>query len=392
MKKSVYVILVCFAVFLTFYGIRYINRPIKSQLAVSEVYENKITTTGYIVKSEQVYGAGVSGRVYHYLQEGTKVKKNNLLSTVYTGGVSEQTLAELNSINKKIAELQNSSGSSYSFGSNSQENIDIIKNNIIKSANKNELSDIESYKAQINGIVTGDVKDIKTSSVEELEERKRVLEQSIDSTKNDIYSQMAGIFSKNVDGLENTLTPKDIMNYRLAEYEGIKAPDAKTQMTVAEGEPICKVVNSQTWYVMTAVKAESAAKLQNGQKIKLRFNEIPGIEAEGRIVYISSEDSNTDKNVVIIKCEQYKDGVLSLRFTAVELVLESYEGYRVPMSAIRLSDGVKGVMVRTETGTFFRKCKILYTDVADQTVIISKEFDDTKGMLKETDSIVIGEK
>ena len=240
--------------------------------------------------------------------------------------------------------------------------------------------------------MTGDVKDIKTSSVDELEEKKKMLEMSIDSAKNDIYSQMAGIFSKNVDGLEGTLTPEDIMNYRVAEYDVIKEADYKPQMTVAAGEPICKVVNSQTWYVMTAVKAESAAKMQNGQKIKLHFTELPGIEAEGRVVYISSEDSNTDRNVVIIKCEQYKEGVLSLRFTGIELILESYEGYRVPMSAIRISDGVKGVMVRTESGTFFRKCKILYTDIADQTVIISKEFDDTKGILKETDSIVIGEK
>lgn len=392
MKKSVYIILVCLAVFFTFYGVRYMGRPLKSQMAVSEIYENKIVTTGYIVKTEQVYNAAVGGRVYHYIQEGTKVKKNNILSTVYTGGVSEQTLAELNNINQKIAELQNSSNSSYSFGSNSQENIDIIKSNIIKSANKNDLADIENYKAQINGIVTGDVKDIRSSSIDSLEARKQTLEQSIDSAKNDIYSQMAGIFSKNVDGLEETLKPKDIMNYRLQEYEAIKIPDTKPQTTVSAGDPICKVVNSQTWYVMTAVKSESASKIQTGQKIKLRFTELPGIEANGVVSYISSEQSDAEKNVVIIKCELYKEGVLSLRFTGIELVLESYEGYRVPISAIRNSDGVKGVMVRTESGTYFRKCKILYTDVADQTVIISKEFDDTKGMLKETDSIIIGEK
>ncbi|MBR4173377.1 MAG: hypothetical protein IKR46_03290 [Clostridia bacterium] len=83
---------------------------------------------------------------------------------------------------------------------------------------------------------------------------------------------------------------------------------------------------------------------------------------------------------------------MSLRKTGVELVLESYEGYRVPISAIRTKDGVKGVMVRTENGTNFRKCKILYTDIADQTVIIAKEFEDTKGILKETDSIIVGEK
>lgn len=392
MKKSMYVILACLFAFFAFYGIRYIGRPIKSQPAVSEVYENKIITTGYIVKTEYVHNANASGRVYHYLQEGTKVKKNSILSTVYSGNVSEQTLAELNSINEKISEIQNSAGSSYSFGANSQENIDIIKNNIINSANKNELSDIESYKSQINSIVTGNVQDIKTSSTEELESKKQALEASLQSDKNDIYSQAAGIFSKNVDGFEEILTPKTVLTYRISDYENISEPASKTQMTVNAGEPVCKVINSQTWYVMTAIKAENASKIKKGQKVKLRFAQLPGIEAEGAIDYISSEDSKSDKNVVIIKCETYKEGVLSIRQTGIEIILESYEGYRVPMSAIHIKDGEKGVMVRTDAGTFFRKCRVLYTDIADQTVIISKEFDDTKGMLKESDSIIIGEK
>ena len=392
MKKSVYTILVCLAVFFTFYGVRYMGRPIKSQYAVSEVYENKIVTTGYIIKTEQVYNSTVSGRVYHYLQEGTKVKKNNILSTVYTGDVSEQTLAELNSINQKISEIQNSSNPSYSFGSNSQENIDIIKNNIIKSANRNDLSDMDSYKAQINSIVTGGVEDIRTDNLESLENKKHSIESTLQSSKNDVYSQMAGVFSKNIDGMEETLKPGDILSYRLSDYEAIKLVDKKPQTAVNIGEPICKVINNNTWYIMTAVKSESVSKMRTGQKVKIRFTELPGIEANGVISYISAEESNTEKNVVVIKCELYKEGVLSLRFTGIELVLESYEGYRIPMSAIRNKNGVKEVMVRTESGTFLRKCKILYTDIADQTVIISKEFDDTKGMLKETDSIIIGEK
>lgn len=391
MKKSGYFILVCLVVFCAFYGIRYIRRPEISQPAVSEVYENKILTTGYIVKTEQVYNSPADGRIYHYLPEGTKVKNNNILMTVYTGNVSEQTLAELNNINRKIAELQNSN-LSYSFGSNSQENLDTIKTNIIKASNKNELDGIENYKSQIASIVTGNVKDIRKESVEELQAKKQELEATLQSSKNDIYSQMAGVYSKNVDGLEEVLSPGSIMSYKLADYDGIKEPEERPENSVTVGQPVCKVINNQTWYVMTAVKADTVSKIKKGQKVAVRFSRYPGVEANGTVEYISSEDSNTDRNVVIIKCEQYKEGVLSLRFTGIELVLESYEGYRVPISAVRIIDGKKGIMVRTETGNVFRKCKILYTSISDQTVIISKEFEDTKGSLRESDRIIVGEK
>jgi putative membrane fusion protein len=377
--------------FCTFYGIRYIRRPEKSQLAVSEIYENKVMTSAYIIKTEQVYNAPADGRIFHYLSEGTKVKKNNALMTVYTGDVSEQTLAELNSINQKIAELQNSN-TSYSLGSNSQENIDIIKGNIIKAANRNELGSIENYKLQINSIATGSIQDMRQSDISVLESKKQSIESSLQSAKSDIYSQMAGIYSKNVDGLEEMLTPKAVMEYKAKDYDNIKEPLEKPQNAVTAGQPVCKVVNNQTWYVMTSVKTDIADKISKGQKVTLRFSQLPGIEAKGTVEYISKEDSNADKNVVVIKCEQYKEGVLSLRFTGIELVLESYEGYRVPISAIRIVDGERGVMVRTESGTFFRKCRVLYTDIQDQTVIISKDFNDNKGQLAESDSIIIGER
>ena len=62
------------------------------------------------------------------------------------------------------------------------------------------------------------------------------------------------------------------------------------------------------------------------------------------------------------------------------------------MSAVRIEDGEKGIVVRDETGTHFRKCNILYTNTEEHTVIVSKEFDDDRGSLKETDMIIIGEK
>ena len=390
-KKSVKIILFCLAIFFVFYGVRYIKRPEKSQLAISEVYENKVMTTGYIIKTEQVYGAPAAGSVYHYIPEGTKVKKNSILATVYTGSVSEQTLAELNNINQKISELQNSN-SAYSFGANSQENIDIIKSNIIKAANKNDLEGIENYKSQINSIVTGNVQDIRRASIEELESKKQALESTLQSSRSDIYSQMAGVYSKNVDGLEETLSPDTVMSFKLEDYNRIAEPAERPQSAVSEGQPIGKVINNQVWYIMTAVKTDTAQKMEKGQKVLLRFSQLPGTEVSGVISNISKEETGADKNVVVIKCEQYKEGVLSLRFTGIELVLESYEGYRVPMSALHVVDGKQGVVVRTEAGTMFRKCKILYTNVSDQTVIISDEFDDTKGKLKESDSIIIGEK
>ncbi len=395
MKKSISFILLGVICFCIFYGIRYLENPVETQVAISEIYENKIDTSGYIVRTEQVYNAPASGTVYHYIQEGTRVGKNRVLSTVYTGAVSEETLNELNNINKKIAELENSVEGSSAYmtgGMNSEEDIENIKNNIIKAKTNHNISKIAEYKAQINGIITGDVQNTAAEDLETLQSRKNSLEASLKSVKNDIYSQMSGVFSKNVDSLEELLTPKTVMSYKVADYNGLADAVKEYKTTASTGQPVCKVVNNHIWYVMMTVDRETAQNLKIGRKVKLRFNYLPGIEAEASVEYISTEDSETEKNVIVVKCEQYKEGVFSLRFSGIELILESYEGYRIPVSALRVADsGERGVLVKSAGAQVFKPCNVIYTDTVGGTVIVSP-VSGSQNMLREYDNIVIGEK
>lgn len=392
MKKTISFVLFGVLCFCIFYGVRYLENPVQSQTAVSEIYESKIDTSGYIVRTEQVYNAPASGTVYHYVQEGTRVKKNRVLSTVYTGSVSEETLKQLESIGKRIAELESADSNYTVAGLSTEEDIENIKNNIISARQSGNVSKISGYKAQIGGIVTGTVQESQAENADALRAEKQAIEASINSSKNDIYSQMSGVFSKNVDGLESILTPKSIMTYKLADYNGIADMVKEYQNNASSGQLVCKVVNNHIWYVLMTVDEESAAELKKGQNLKLRFKRLPGIEADATVEYISTEESGTDKNVVAVKCEQYKEGVFSTRFSEIELILESYEGFRVPVSAIRLDDdGKTGVMVKMGVSPVFKECKVIYTDTGSQTVIIASSGSGSN-ILREYDNIIVGEK
>lgn len=390
MKKSIAFVLFCVTCFCIFYGVRYVENPVETMAAVTEVYENKIDTSGYIVRTEQVYTAPAEGRVYHYIDEGTRVRKNSVLSTVYAGDVSEDALRELNNINARIAELKNSGGYTVS-GSSGGNDIDNIRKNIINDSLAGSAANIENYKMQINSVITGDAQGGETESVETLEARKQALEAGLSGAKNDIYSQMAGVFSKNVDGLEDTLTPQNIKSYKIADYNAVAEEAKNTDDTAAAGRAVCKVVNNHMWYVMLTADRQTADGLKIGQNVKLRFEYLPGIEAEASVEYISTEDSNTDKNVVVLKCDQYKEGAFSIRFSKIELILESYEGYRVPVSAIRVNDGTRGVIVKNGATQVFKPCTVIYSDLKGQTAII-KPASGTANLLREYDNIMVGEK
>ncbi len=394
MKKSMLIILAVVLGVCIFYGIRYIENPAETRIAVSEVYENKIDTSGYLVFTEQVYSAPVEGNIYHYIQEGTRVGKGKALSTVYTNEVSKETLQELNSITQKIHELESDGmGKGYiSGGSNSQEAIENLKNSIIDAKAKNEIEKIEKYKNRINAVITGDTKYLESGSLEELTNKKVSIESSIRNYKNDIYSGISGVFSKNVDSMEEILTPKKVLTYTLDEYISLDNKPAEEKTATSFGEPVCKVVNNHEWYVMTTVSDEEAKQISVGKKVQVRFGYLPGVTADGRIEYISQENADAKKNVVVIKFEEYREGVYSLRYSDMEIILESYEGYRIPISALRVTeDGSKGVLVKTEGAQIIKPCNVIYTDTVNQTVIITP-VSGSKNLLREYDDIVIGEK
>lgn len=393
MKKSFLFILFFVVAFCVFYGVRYVANPVSTQTAIFEDYENKIDTSGYIVRTEQVYNAPVAGTVYNYVQEGQRAGKNKLLSTVYSGDVSEETLQELNNINKKLAALENSSASeAYTAdGTANEGNIENVKNNIIKAKIAGDISKISGYKAQINSIITGEAIPEKGDSTDELKARKKSLEDSITSAKKDIYSQMSGVFSQRVDGLESILTPDAVMSYKVEDYNNIKLENNPVTSHTEAGSPVCKMVNNHAWYVISVVDSETAAKLKTGTGVKVRFANLPGIEAEVRVVYTSTESEDVKKNVVVLKCEQYQEGVFSMRFSKMEIILESYEGYRIPVSAIRNVDGQKGVIVKKGATQVFKPCNIIYTDTVNGTVIVNA-VNGARNALNEYDSIVVGEK
>lgn len=394
MKKSIFVILMLVVCFCIFYGIRYVENPVETQVCTSEVYENKIDTSGYIVRTEQVYNAPAAGMVYHYISEGTRVGKGRVLSTVYAGDVSEETLQELNSINQKIEELSNEGeAASYLAGSGGgEEDIEAIKNNIISAARSGKVEKIPNYKAQINAIITGDAKSTKYASIEELTARKNSIEAGLRNAKNDIYSQISGIFSKNIDSFEEVLTPQNIMTYKVADYDKLKESARENKLETSSGMPICKVINNHEWYVMTTLKRKEAEEIKVGKSVKVRFDYLPGVTANGKVEYISAEDSGTDKVLAVIKFEEYKEGVYSLRYSDMEIILESYEGFKLPISALRVTDGgQKGVLVKGLGSQVFKPCNVIYSDKLHETVIV-EPVSGEKNLLREHDSVVIGEK
>lgn len=392
MKKCLVLIIAAALVLFTAVGIKKTNMPIEKQQAAMVTVEQSISGECYIIKKESVYKAANTGTFYSYKSEGERVANKSRIAAVYNGSVNSDVLTEINNINSKIEELKKKSESSslfFSDSQNSESTLDLIKNKIIADVQSGDVTDIPDYYSELMQNIAG-VENGRENRIIELEEKLALLQSSIQTTSADIYADMAGVYTENVDGLEQQLTPENVMTYTVEQFDAIEKPqEAKPRTSAESGEAVCKVIDNHTWYIAMKVDAEKLGTVKNGTKLSIGFENVTDNVYDAKIKYISPESNG--ECVVVLSCDRYIDGILTMRTANIRLILKSYTGYKIPIYALRIQGSDKGVMIEENNEEKFRKCDVIYTDEDEGFVIITPS-EDAKEQLQPMDNIVIGER
>lgn len=386
-------LLALFCAFL-FYGIRYMKSPLLTQKAVYGTYEESVSTVCYFAREENVYSAAGSGTVYNVFSDGTRVNNSAKIAVIYSGDVSEENMQALGTIDKKIENAKRTSSDSLSMlsddDSSLENRIDGYKYEIINAAVENNVSEVTRYKEAINNLRSGEIGDTSEQILNRLENEKAECERKIGGTKEEILSEEAGVFSTVLDGMEHLLTPENVKEMTVGAFNSLKAPTEKTANTVVTaGDSVCKIVNNHQWYVVCAVAEERLSDTKLNSDVSMRFDNIPGVDVSGKIIYISEPEDG--KCVLTIESSQYVESAYSMRTSLMELIFKSYSGYKIPIHALRTKDGTRGVIGRRQNVDAFYACNVVYTNETAEYVIV-KSTDDAEKKLENADEIVIGER
>ena len=392
MKKGIIVVALAFVCTILFYGVKYMSSPLITQKAVYGVYDEYVYTDCYFVRDEAVYVADRPGTVYNHFSDGMRAGNEVLISTVYSGDVSQEILQEIKTIDKKIENARKSTlfVNVSEDDSDTENRIETYKMGIIDASITNDVDIIRNYKEAIASLRSGTATANTSETVQMLNDQKAVAERKIGGTKQEIYSEGSGVFSTVLDGMEHILTPEKVREYTVTDFNNIKQVTEKTSnQTVNAGDSVCKLVNNHRWYVLCSIATERLEDRQVGSSVSMRFDNIPGTEVSGRIVNVS--ESFEGKSVVLIESTQYVEGAYSMRSSNMELIFKSYAGYKVPVYALRMQDGVRGVMGRRNNVERFYPCEVIYTNEAAEYVIIRTPADSAM-KLENVQEFVLGER
>ena len=397
MKKFFMIVIAIAVLSIAGYGIAYLVSPVTSIELEEYVHEVGISCPdAFIVRNESVYYATSAGTVYDSTQEGDRVARDTVISTVYNGSVDTSVLRELQTIDNNISRLRRREAQStlYSPDTASVESeIASRLNSIPDLADEDNVEQIHEYRDDINSLRAGEDISI-TAKIDELTAEKTSVENSISTGKSDILSDRAGIFSSYTDGLEAVLSPDRIGEYSVSYIRGLTPQNTRRQSgsSVLVGDPICKVMNNHVWYVLGIAGSSDSSLCQLDAEVMVRYSNLSGSSAPGRITYVSEPDENGEY-LFLVEVSTFLESAFSYRNIDADIIFEEYSGYRVPSESIRTGDTLDSYYVYATVGseTYRCDCEVLYTDI-DEGYSIIRSTEDAENKLGSMERLVVGER
>jgi len=330
--------------------------------AAEKTVVKNISANAYIFRDEVVfYSSGMNaGSVAPAVHNGEKVSVREKVADIYnyTSPDAEKRIAE---IDRQILLLEQSRTEDVSVLNSSGLDSEIYKNVDAVRANseKGSYGDALAYRAEL--LVSIKKKEILTGGVKNYDEQIRLLldERSSLTAKlgtclETVNAPCAGYFYSEIDGYENLFTADqlDKMGYddffRLAEAE----PENVSSSAVG------KIAVDFRWYIACPMtKAEAACFEQNGTyRVEFPYSR----QSLNMKLYSVINEPGGDNAIAVFECSALPDGFDYTRTQPVQICATYYTGFEIPLTAIRMVDGMEGVFVLDEVTVDFRRVNIVH--------------------------------
>ena len=326
------------AIFLTvlvYFGVNlaaYFSDPYTITVAFSYTGENAVTVSGYVVRDEEVLEGG-GDLVYSSRGEGERVSKGGTVALIYPTVQALNDANTLRDLTSQMEQLQYAR--SLAAGSQASARLDdeITKGlTDFRTALAGGGMDAAAEAGQ--GLRTAILRRGYAYSgaggldatIESLSGQISALTVSAETDVTRVSAPKAGLFSGLVDGYETVLTPESIREMTPSGYKDI-AP--------AGVSGVGKMVYGDEWSFVTMMRSEDVKRLEEGDTVTLRFQKGMDRDMEMKASYISAEEGG--RRVVVFTAQKYLHLATLLRHQNAQVIFESYDGVRVPRSAVRVA-------------------------------------------------------
>jgi len=330
--------------YLGVYAWRGITDPYATVTAYYVEVSDTIAATGFLARQEEVILGG-GGQMDLLFDEGEKVAKGQSVAVIYASTAAAGRREELRALEAERDQLDyvlNSQDDSHSSARLSGEIISAMAG-LHSCVASEDFTRLEEKTMQLKSLVYqragayGGYSDRAAlqAQIQGLDTQISALRSASAQDTTRITAAKSGIFSGLVDGYETLLDPEGLERLTPKDLDQLERADPIPQAGAAG-----KLITSNTWYFICPLTEREAAKLEQGDRVSVRFSRDWSGEVEMTVHYIGAVQ--TGRVTVILSSTRFLSNITLLRQQSVELLFGSTSGIRVPTNAVR---------VRSETVT-----------------------------------------
>lgn len=320
-----------------------------------------ITAKGVIVRNEELIYKE-SGRYYvPLLETGERVSANKNIAAYFTTESNMRSYMELREKKLKIRQLEEiiSSGDNYQNVAAYNDSLyaRLREASALGLKGSAELSLEAAYGGLEKTILSrdyllGEYGEIQSDLERQKSERDAIIN-AMNESERFLKTQKAGYFSLVPDGREETLPFGGITRLSPEEFSGIM----DTQPSELGGTVLGKMIYGCDWYIVFILTGPEAKSLD----MKAEYS----IKIAGESLRTTVEAINYSQDaagaLVALKCSVALTDMASSRVQLCTIIQKTYEGFKIPLEALRVSEGKPGVYVLEGVMAVFKPVEILYT-------------------------------
>lgn len=385
MSKFIKFIVVIAFIFYGYCFYAYFNTPVTTEIVRGTSIEDHINTTSLIARNELLFKSDFNGTLESIAFEGEKVSKAQKVATLYKGKVDLEVSKALENVNERISDISDNSLNQVIFEGDANKidnQIDDKINELIIHTNSRSYLKVNQIKneivnlAQKKEIVLGRTS-LSKNTLDSLLSEKTKIESKINLEKTDLFAMESGFYSSNIDGLEALLT-KDIATKMTAQdFDKLDKVHLNESSKVVSGGFVAKIVSDYEWYAIVKTDHKKIANIKPYDTINIRFSDYSEKLIETTVIAINTDDKGN--SIIVLSGNDFVSNIYSLRKINIDLILNKYEGLKVPTYAIKNINNKKGVYVKIEGLAQFKEIDILYEK--DGISIIKENNQDGKSLL-----------
>lgn len=347
------------ACYLIFSVTRFSRNGFTTYKAVRYEVGDGITTTGFLVRSEQVLQAGAGDIIVPTRSEGEKVGRGQTVAAVYRSEAARELQDQIDAMEREIDQMKYA----YSFSGTDEDSasldtsiLELMSQVTVATARREfPIADqsAETMKPYLlrRYISSSDSPAIQ-SRIAEAQAQLDALRAQSGSKSGSITAPVSGYYSSVADGYESVLTPAYLEIATVSELQ--KYNDFSRRESNAAG----KLVTSQKWYFASIVPSQNVITLQIGDWIDVNFAYDFYKTVRMKVERISEVEA--DSCILLLSSEAYIQDAVSARSETASLVFSDLSGLRVPKTAIYADEDSSGVYVLEGAEAVWKPITILY--------------------------------